>query len=331
MAENEIRTIGVLTSGGDAPGMNAAIRAVVRTALGKGLKVRGIRRGYHGLLKEEIIDLSARDVSDTIQRGGTILQTARCQAMRTEEGQQKAAAICKKYGIDGLVVIGGDGSFAGAQRLAYYGINTVGIPGTIDLDIACTEYTIGFDTAVNTAMEAIDRLRETSNSHERCSVVEVMGRSAGYIALWCGIANGAEQILLPEKFDNNYDMLIEQIKKNRKSGMTHQIIINAEGIGHSYRLAKEIEKATGIETRATILGHLQRGGSPTARDRVTASVMGAYAVDMLDQGKQNRLIGYKNGHVYDIDIEEAFEMQKDIDEYEYEVAGILGTRCSYNI
>ncbi len=180
-------------------------------------------------------------------------------------------------------------------------------------------------------MEAIDRLRETSNSHERCSVVEVMGRSAGYIALWCGIANGAEQILLPEKFDNNYDMLIEQIKKNRKSGMTHQIIINAEGIGHSYGLAKEIEKATGIETRATILGHLQRGGSPTARDRVVASVMGAYAVDMIDQGKQNRLIGYKNGHVYDIDIEEAFEMQKDIDEYEYEVAGILGTRCSYNI
>ena len=194
-----IRTIGVLTSGGDAPGMNAAIRSVVRTALGKGLRVRGIRRGYQGLMEEEIIDLSARDVSDTIQRGGTILQTARCKEMRTEEGQQKAAAICKKYGIEGLVVIGGDGSFAGAQKLAKLGINTIGIPGTIDLDIDCTEYTIGFDTAVNTAMEAIDKVRDTSTSHQRCSIVEVMGRDAGYLALWCGIANGAEEILLPEE------------------------------------------------------------------------------------------------------------------------------------
>ena len=275
--------------------------------------------------------MSFTDVSEKLQHGGTFLFTARSAEFGEDAGKRKAAAICKELGIDALIVIGGDGSFTGAKNLSKYGVNVIGIPGTIDLDIAYTEYTIGFDTAVNTAMEAIDRLRETSNSHERCSVVEVMGRSAGYIALWCGIANGAEQILLPEKFDNNYDMLIEQIKKNRKSGMTHQIIINAEGIGHSYGLAKEIEKATGIETRATILGHLQRGGSPTARDRVVASVMGAYAVDMIDQGKQNRLIGYKNGHVYDIDIEEAFEMQKDIDEYEYEVAGILGTRCSYNI
>ncbi len=328
---NKVNTIGVLTSGGDSPGMNATIRAVVRTAIANGRKVKGILRGYSGLLAEEIIDLDSMSVSDIISRGGTILYTARCAEFRTVAGQKKGAEICRKHGIDGLVVIGGDGSFRGAQKLAEAGVNTIGLPGTIDLDIACSDYTIGFDTAVNTAMEAIDRLRETSNSHERCSVVEVMGRSAGYIALWCGIANGAEQILLPEKFDNNYDMLIEQIKKNRKSGMTHQIIINAEGIGHSYGLAKEIEKATGIETRATILGHLQRGGSPTARDRVVASVMGAYAVDMIDQGKQNRLIGYKNGHVYDIDIEEAFEMQKDIDEYEYEVAGILGTRCSYNI
>ena len=187
--EDKIRTIGVLTSGGDAPGMNAAIRAVVRRALAKGLKVRGIRRGYHGLLKEEIIDLTARDVSDIVQRGGTILQTARCKTMRTEEGQQKAAAICKKYGIDGLVVIGGDGSFAGAQKLANLGVNTIGVPGTIDLDIACTDYTIGFDTAVNTAMYAIDKVRDTSTSHERCSVIEVMGRDAGYLALWCGIAN----------------------------------------------------------------------------------------------------------------------------------------------
>ena len=323
--------IAVLTSGGDAPGMNAAIRAVVRTGIARGYEVYGVRRGYNGILKKEMSLMSFTDVSEKLQHGGTFLFTARSAEFGEDAGKQKAAAICKELGIDALIVIGGDGSFTGAKNLSKYGVNVIGIPGTIDLDIAYTEYTIGFDTAVNTAMEAIDRLRETSNSHERCSVVEVMGRSAGYIALWCGIANGAEQILLPEKFDNNYDMLIEQIKKNRKSGMTHQIIINAEGIGHSYGLAKEIEKATGIETRATILGHLQRGGSPTARDRVTASVMGAYAVDMIDQGKHNRLIGYKNGHVYDIDIEEAFEMQKDIDEYEYEVAGILGTRCSYDI
>ncbi len=323
--------IAVLTSGGDAPGMNAAIRAVVRTGIARGYEVYGVRRGYNGILKKEMSLMSFTDVSEKLQHGGTFLFTARSAEFGEDAGKRKAAAICKELGIDALIVIGGDGSFTGAKNLSKYGVNVIGIPGTIDLDIAYTEYTIGFDTAVNTAMEAIDRLRETSNSHERCSVVEVMGRSAGYIALWCGIANGAEQILLPEKFDNNYDMLIEQIKKNRKSGMTHQIIINAEGIGHSYGLAKEIEKATGIETRATILGHLQRGGSPTARDRVVASVMGAYAVDMIDQGKQNRLIGYKNGHVYDIDIEEAFEMQKDIDEYEYEVAGILGTRCSYNI
>ncbi len=323
--------IAVLTSGGDAPGMNAAIRAVVRTGIARGYEVYGVRRGYNGVLKKEMNLMSFTDVSEKLQHGGTFLFTARSAEFGEDAGKRKAAAICKELGIDALIVIGGDGSFTGAKNLSKYGVNVIGIPGTIDLDIAYTEYTIGFDTAVNTAMEAIDRLRETSNSHERCSVVEVMGRSAGYIALWCGIANGAEQILLPEKFDNNYDMLIEQIKKNRKSGMTHQIIINAEGIGHSYGLAKEIEKATGIETRATILGHLQRGGSPTARDRVTASIMGAYAVDMIDQGKQNRLIGYKNGHVYDIDIEEAFAMQKDIDEYEYQVAGILGTRCSYNI
>ncbi len=320
-----------MTSGGDAPGMNAAIRAVVRTGIARGYEVYGVRRGYNGILKKEMNLMSFTDVSEKLQHGGTFLFTARSAEFGEDAGKRKAAAICKELGIDALIVIGGDGSFTGAKNLSKYGVNVIGIPGTIDLDIAYTEYTIGFDTAVNTAMEAIDRLRETSNSHERCSVVEVMGRSAGYIALWCGIANGAEQILLPEKFDNNYDMLIEQIKKNRKSGMTHQIIINAEGIGHSYGLAKEIEKATGIETRATILGHLQRGGSPTARDRVTASIMGAYAVDMIDQGKQNRLIGYKNGHVYDIDIEEAFAMQKDIDEYEYQVAGILGTRCSYNI
>ena len=316
----EINTIGVLTSGGDAPGMNAAIRAVVREAIAKGKKVKGIKRGYAGLLQEEIIDMEAKDVSDIIQRGGTILQTARCMEFTTAEGQQRGAEICKKHGIDGIIVIGGDGSFKGAQKLAGLGINTIGLPGTIDLDIACTEYTIGFDTAVNTAMEAIDKVRDTSTSHERCSIIEVMGRGAGYIALWCGIANGAEQILIPEKFDNNYDKLIEEIKNNRASGMTHQIIVNAEGIGHSYGLAKKIEEATGIETRATILGHLQRGGSPTARDSVYASTMGALAVDLLCEGKTNRVVGYRHGDFVDYDIDEALAMTKEIPEYQYEIS-----------
>ena len=317
--EDSIRTIGVLTSGGDAPGMNAAIRAVVRRALAKGLKVRGIRRGYHGLLKEEIIDMSARDVSDIIERGGTVLQTARCKTMRTEEGQQKAAAICKKYGIDGLVVIGGDGSFAGAQKLANLGVNTIGIPGTIDLDIACTDYTIGFDTAVNTAMEAIDKVRDTSTSHERCSVIEVMGRDAGYLALWCGIANGAEKILMPEEKDYDEKALIKDILENKKRGKKNYIIINAEGVGDSINMAKRIEDATGIETRATILGHMQRGGSPTCKDRVYASTMGAYAVDLLCAGKSNRVVAYKDGKFVDFDVDEALAMEKKISDYQFEV------------
>ncbi len=275
----EIKTIGVLTSGGDAPGMNAAIRAVVREALGKKLKVKGIKRGYAGLLAEEIIDMEARDVSDTIQRGGTILQTARCERFTSEEGQKSGASICKKHNIDGIIVIGGDGSFRGAQKLASFGINTVGIPGTIDLDINCSEYTIGFDTAVNTAMQAIDKVRDTSTSHERCSIIEVMGRGAGYIALWTGIANGAEDILLPEKYDYDEQKLVNHIIENRKRGKKHYIIINAEGIGHSVSMAKRIEAATGMETRATILGHMQRGGSPTCKDRVYASTMGAMAVE----------------------------------------------------
>ena len=315
-----IQTIGILTSGGDAPGMNAAIRAVVRTALGRGLRVRGIRRGYHGLLQEEIIDMTARDVSDIIQRGGTILQTARCKEMRTEEGQHKAAAICKKYGIQGLVVIGGDGSFAGAQKLSNLGINTIGIPGTIDLDIACTEYTIGFDTAVNTAMEAIDKVRDTSTSHERCSVIEVMGRDAGYLALWCGIANGAERILMPEEHDYDEEKIIADIIGNRKRGKQHYIIINAEGIGDSMNMAKRIEEATGMETRATILGHMQRGGSPTCKDRVYASIMGAKAVDLLLEGKTNRVVGYQHGEFVDYDINEALQMHKEIPEYAYRVS-----------
>ena len=315
----EVKTIGVLTSGGDAPGMNAAIRAVVRQAITKGLNVKGIKRGYAGLLQEEIIDMHAQDVSDIIQRGGTILQTARCMDFTTPEGQQKGAEICKKHGIDGVVVIGGDGSFKGAQKLAEHGINTIGLPGTIDLDIASTEYTIGFDTAVNTAMEAIDKVRDTSTSHERCSIIEVMGRGAGYIALWCGIANGAEDILLPEKYNYDEQMIVNHIIENRKRGKKHHIIINAEGIGHSTSMAKRIEAATGLETRATILGHMQRGGSPTCKDRVYASTMGAKAVDLLLEGKTNRVVGYRHGEFVDFDIDEALAMQKGIPEYQWEI------------
>lgn len=319
----EIKTIGVLTSGGDAPGMNAAIRAVVRKACAAVKNVKGIRRGYQGLLEEDIIDMSRHSVSDIVDKGGTILFTARCSEFRTEEGQKKGAEICRKHGIDGLVVIGGDGSYAGARKLAGLGINTVGVPGTIDLDIACTEYTIGFDTAVNTAMQAIDKVRDTSTSHERCSIIEVMGRNAGYIALWCGIANGAEDILLPELYNYDEEALIDHIIANRRRGKKHHIIINAEGVGHSTSMAKRIEAATGIETRATILGHLQRGGSPTAKDRVMASVMGAYAVDALMGGKSNRVVAYKDGKYVDYDIEEALAMQKELDPFQYSVAKIL--------
>ena len=320
---NEINTIGVLTSGGDAPGMNAAIRAVVRAAIAKGKKVKGIRRGYQGLLEEDIIDMDAHSVSDIIQRGGTVLYTARCQEFRTPEGQQKGADICKKHGIDGIIVIGGDGSFQGAQKLSHLGINTIGVPGTIDLDIACTDYTIGFDTAVNTAMEAIDKIRDTSTSHDRCSVIEVMGRSAGYIALWCGIANGAEDILLPERYDHNEEAIIEHIRQTRKIGKKHHIIVNAEGIGDSNEMAKRIEAATGIETRATILGHMQRGGSPTRKDRVYATIMGAYAVDLLCQGKSDRVVAYSHGEYVDYAIDEALAMKKDIDEYQYQVSRMM--------
>ena len=317
---NKVQTIGVLTSGGDAPGMNAAIRAVVRTALAAGLKVKGIKRGFAGLLDEEIVDMDTKSVADILQRGGTILYTARCLEFKDLEVQKRGAEILRKHGIDGLVVIGGDGSFQGASKLAAQGINTVGIPGTIDLDIACTEYTIGFDTAVNTAMDAIDKVRDTSTSHERCSIIEVMGREAGYIALWCGIANGAEDILMVEKYDHNEQQLIDNILAKKKLGKKHHIIINAEGVGDSYGMAERIEAATGIETRATIIGHIQRGGSPTCRDRVYASAMGAKAVDLLCAGATNRVVGYRSGEYVDFDIQEALNMSKGIDEYMYEVS-----------
>ncbi len=319
----EIKTIAVLTSGGDAPGMNAAIRAVVRKAIDNGVTVKGIKKGYLGLLNEEIIDMDRHSVSDIIQRGGTILGTARCLEFKREDVQKQAADICRKHGIDGMVVIGGDGSYRGAQKLSAQGINTIGLPGTIDLDISSTDYTIGFDTAINTAMQAIDKVRDTSSSHERCSIIEVMGRGAGYIALWCGIANGADDIILPEKYDYDEQRIIDNIIDNRKRGKTHHIIINAEGIGHSTSMARRIEAATGIETRATILGYMQRGGSPTCRDRVLASVMGCYAADILCAGKTNRVVGYRNDQIVDFDIDEALAMKKTINEYQYQISKIL--------
>lgn len=319
----EVKTIGILTSGGDAPGMNAAIRAVVRSAVANGLKVKGIRRGYHGLLEEDIFDMDNETVCDIINKGGTILYTARCKEFMTAEGQDKGAEILRRHGIDGLVVIGGDGSFKGALRLSERGINTVALPGTIDLDIACTDYTIGFDTAVNTAMDAIDKVRDTSTSHERCSIIEVMGRNAGYIALWCGIANGAEDVLINERYDHNEERIINNIIEKRNIGKKHHIIINAEGVGDSYGMAKRIEEATGIETRATIIGHIQRGGSPSCKDRVYASAMGAIAVDLLCSGASNRVVGFRDGQYVNYDIEEALAMTKDIDEFLYELCSKL--------
>ena len=316
----EIRQIGVLTSGGDSPGMNAAIRAVAREAMHNKCKVIGIQRGYKGLLNEEFKEMKSVDVAGIIQMGGTILGTARCPEFKEEEVQQKAADICRKHGIDGIVVIGGDGSYRGAQALSRHGVNTIGLPGTIDLDITCTDYTIGFDTAVNTAMEAIDKVKDTSSSHERCSIIEVMGRHAGYIALWCGIANGAEDILIPEKYDYDEQKIVDHIIINRRLGKKHHLIINAEGIGHSTSMARRIEAARGIKTRATLLGYMQRGGSPTCKDRYYASIMGAYAADILVQGKTNRVVCYRNGQFVDLDIEEALAMTKNISEYEYQIS-----------
>ena len=318
-----VQTIGILTSGGDAPGMNAALRAVARTAWARGIDVKGIYRGYSGLLNDEIFDMEKEFTCDIISRGGTALFTARCEEFKQLEYQEKAAEILRSHNIDGLVVIGGDGSFRGAQKLSAQGINTVALPGTIDLDIACTEYTIGFDTAVNTAMQAIDKIRDSSTSHERCSIIEVMGRNAGYIALWCGLANGAEDILLPERYDGNEQELISRIIENRKRGKKHHIIINAEGIGHSASMARRIEAATGIETRATILGYMQRGGAPTCKDRVYASIMGSKAVELLCAGKSNRVVAYKNGEYVDYDIQEALSMKKDIPEEQYKISKML--------
>lgn len=307
-------TIGVLTSGGDAPGMNAAVRAVVRTAIVDGMQVKGISRGYAGLLDEEIFDMDSRSVADILTRGGTMLLTARCLDFLKPEYQQKAADILRKHGIDGLVVIGGDGSFRGAKALAHLGIKTIGVPATIDMDIACTEYTIGFDTAINTAMDAIDKIRDTSASHERCCIIEVMGRRAGYIALYSAIAAGAEEVLLPETYDYDEEKIIAHILENRAKGKRLHMIINAEGVGDSLGMAERIKMRTGIDARATLLGHIQRGGHPTCKDRVYASMMGAKAEELLRDGKSNRVVAYYHGEYKDFDIDEALAMQKNLPE-----------------
>ncbi|MBR5542786.1 MAG: 6-phosphofructokinase [Oscillospiraceae bacterium] len=319
----EIKTIGVLTSGGDAPGMNAAIRAVARTAAYHGITCLGIRRGYNGLINGDVVELNARSVNGIISKGGTMLFTARCPEFTTEEGLKKAVSTCRYLGIDGVVTIGGDGTFRGARDLALSGIHTIGVPATIDNDITSTEYSIGFDTACNTALEAIDKLRDTMQSHERCSVVEVMGHNAGHLALHVGIACGAQAVLVPEKpFDFQRDV-VEKIRAGRINKRSHYIIIQAEGVGSSIGITKRIVEETGIDTRLTILGHIQRGGSPTARDRVMASRFGEYAVHTLMAGKTNRVVCAKDNELCDIDINEALEMKKGIPEDMYLTSKIM--------
>ena len=304
------KTIAVLTCGGDAPGMNAAVRAVARAALSKGIKVYGVRRGYNGLLNGDVFEMNLRSVSDILSKGGTVLYTARSPEFNTKEGVKKAADNCRKLGIDGVVVIGGDGSFRGARDLTGEGIPCIGVPGTIDNDISSSDYTIGFDTAMNTAMEMIDKIRDTAQSHDRCSVVEVMGRRCGDIALEVGIAIGASAILVPEvPYDLKKDV-IDVLLKNRETGKKHFIIVVAEGIGGIDGIVKEIEAQTGIETRGTVLGHVQRGGSPTLRDRVVASRMGYRAVELLEEGQSNRVVVMKDNHIVDYDISEALAMKK---------------------
>jgi len=319
----KIKTIGVLTSGGDAPGMNAAVRAVVRTAIAMGIKVYGIKRGYNGLIEGDVEEMTLRSVSDIIHRGGTILYTARSPMFKTDEGMTAALENCKRFGIEGVVVIGGDGSYRGARDLSLHGVPCIGLPGTIDNDISCTEYTIGFDTAMNTAMEMVDKLRDTTQSHERCSVVEVMGRRAGYLALQTGLAVGATAILVNEVPFSVEKDIIEKISKTQSSGKKHFIIVVAEGVGHVDELAKEIEEKTGIESRATVLGHVQRGGSPTVRDREIASRMGYHAVELLSRGIGNRVVSLREGKLVDDDIYEALAMKKEFDFDTYKIANVI--------
>ncbi len=315
-----MKKIAVITSGGDAPGMNAAVRAVVRSALHEGMEIYGSVRGYNGLIHDELIEMSIRSVSDTIHRGGTTLFTARSPEFRTEEGMQKAVDTCKRHGIEGVVVIGGDGSFRGARDLTARGIPCIGVPATIDNDISCTEVTIGYDTATNTVVDMADKLRDTSQSHDRCSVIEVMGRHAGWLTLNAGLAAGATSILVPEvPFDFEHD-IVQRMKDTAAAGKHHFIIMVAEGIGHVNELAEKIEEATGVETRATVLGHVQRGGNPSARDRVLAARLGHYAVQLLKEGKSNRVVAVKNEQLVDYDITEALDMKKPFDMDMYRMA-----------
>lgn len=315
-----MKTIGVLTSGGDAPGMNAAVRAVVRTGLENEMKVYGIRCGFEGLMKGDIYEMNLRSVSNIIQSGGTILKSARSLEFMTDRGQQKAADVCRKLGIDGVIVIGGDGSFRGAKDLSAKGIPCIGIPGTIDNDIACSDETIGYDTAMNTIMQMVDRVRDTTESHSRCSIIEVMGRSAGYLALYAGIAVGATSILVPE-FEYNFDLdVIERMRRTIENGKQHFVIVVAEGVGDAAEMAQRIEDKTGVETRTTILGHVQRGGSPTVRDRVLASQMGNYATRLMRDTERSCVVASKDGNIVDYDIEEALAMTKNIDMDTYRLA-----------
>ncbi len=316
----KLNSIAVLTSGGDAPGMNAAVRAVVRSAINKNIQVYGVRRGYNGLLTGEVVQMNLRSVSDIIHRGGTMLCTARSEEYNTPAGVKKAADYCRSLGVNGVVVIGGDGSFRGARDLSGAGIPCVGIPGTIDNDIACSEYTIGFDTAMNTALEMVDKIRDTAQSHDRCSVVEVMGRRCGDIALQTGIACGATAILVPEKPVDIDKMVVEKIINTKATGKRHFIVVVAEGVGHTEEIAKYIEEKTGIESRATILGHVQRGGSPTLRDRVVASAMGHHAVELLSSGVGDRVVALQGGNIVDLDITEALNMKRVFDEELYNIA-----------
>ncbi len=313
------KKIGILTSGGDAPGMNAAVRAVTRAAIRKGIQVFGIRRGYNGLINGDVFEMNERSVSDIIQRGGTVLYTARCPEFRTEEGMQTAKKNCIELGLDGIVVIGGDGSFRGAADLSERGIPCVALPGTIDNDISCTEYTIGYDTAMNTVVDMVDKIRDTAQSHDRCSVVEVMGRNAGYIAVNTGIACGATEIITQET-GYSLDDIAKKMLESRKTGKQHFIIIVAEGVGHSDEIASVLEEKTGIESRATILGHVQRGGSPTVRDRVYASQFGYYAVELLEKGLGNKVVGMKDNKIVDFDIQEALSMKKPFEDELYKIA-----------
>ena len=318
-----VKRIGVLTSGGDAPGMNACVRAVVRTCVYHGIEVYGIRRGWNGLINGDVVKMDEKSVSRTINRGGTILYTARSQEFMTEEGQKRAVSTCKFLGLDSIIAIGGDGTFRGALALSKYGINVIGIPGTIDNDISCTNYCIGFDTAANTAIECIDKLRDTMQSHARCSVVEVMGRNAGYLAMYVGLAVGATAVLVPEKPIDFEQDVIEKIRNARLHGFTHYMIVVAEGAGHATDIAKRIKDAIDLDPRVTVLGHIQRGGSPSGRDRVNATKMGYLAVDLLLRGKTNRIVCTKAGSFTDVDIDEGLAMHKSIQPMEVDVLAAM--------